>query len=192
LFGKRVYNQMERDISPASETFNLLPMTLPDDATGALPPSLDLSLLILHSYRRITRHQIVPAGLDDVQAARWLYEDAPFCVLAHDLSADPCFIYANKAAQRCFEYSWAAFTALPSRLSAEAPDRAERQMLLDRVAHNGFADGYRGLRVSRSGRRFFIEDGTVWQLLDKTGGLHGQGAMFPRWTDAATGRESPA
>jgi hypothetical protein len=167
-------------------------MDMLDDATGATPPSLDVSMIILESYRRIVGQQLVPTRLDAAQAVRWLYEAAPFCVLAHDTSADPCFIYANKAAQRCFEYPWAEFTALPSRLSAEAPDRTERQTLLDRVARDGFAGCYRGLRVSRSGRRFFIEDGTVWQLLDSRGGLHGQGAMFPRWHDAASGPERPA
>ncbi len=163
-----------------------------DEATGAMPPNLDVSMIVLDSYRRIVGHQLVPARLDAGQASRWLYEDAPFCVLAHDASADPRFIYANKAAQRCFEYSWAEFTALPFRLSAAAPDRTERQTLLDRVARDGFADGYTGLRISRSGRQFFIEDGTVWQLTDERGGLHGQGAMFPRWSDAPTGPECPA
>ncbi len=167
-------------------------MYMLDNATGAMPPTLDVSMIVLDSYRRIVGHQLVPAGLDAAQAACWLYEDAPFCVLAHDTSADPCFIYANKAAQRCFEYPWSEFMGLPSRLSAEAPNRAERQGLLDRVARDGFADGYRGLRISRSGRRFFIENGTVWQLMDTQGVSHGQGAMIPRWRDAAVAPERPA
>ena len=51
--------------------------------------------------------------MQDVEAAaRWLYEDAPFCVVAHNTDEDPRFIYANKAAQHCFEYSWAEMTAL--------------------------------------------------------------------------------
>jgi len=157
------------------------------DAVRNSPPIDTVSAVLLESYRRIVGKPLVPVGLDDAQAARWLYEDAPFCILAHDTAADPQFIYANRAAQRCFEYSWAEFTTLPSRLSAEAPNRAGRQDLLDRVARDGFADGYRGLRISRSGRRFFIEDGTVWQLVDHRGGVHGQGAMFPRWQDAAGG-----
>ena len=118
-----------------------------------------------------------------VEAAGWLYEAAPFCVLAHDTAADPVFTYANRAAQRCFEYSWAEFTALPSRLSAEAPDRDARQHLLDQVSRQGYASGYRGVRVARSGRRFWIEDGTVWQLIDAAGVVHGQAATFPRWRD---------
>ena len=143
-----------------------------------------LARLILDSHARLTGKPLVPADTGGLDAARWLYEAATFCVLAHDTAADPRFVYANRAAQRCFEYSWDEFRHLPSRLSAEAPDRDERQRLLDQVARQGFASGYRGLRVARSGRRFWIEDGTVWQLLDAEGVARGQAACFPRWRDA--------
>ncbi len=127
--------------------------------------------------------------MGDIEAVGWLYDAAPFCVLAHDTASDPRFVYANAAAQRCFEYSWAEFITLPSRLSAEAPDRTERQNLLDQVARQGYASGYRGLRISRSGRRFWIEDGTVWQMTDAGGTVHGQAAVFPRWQNVvADGR----
>ena len=158
------------------------------DSRGAVTrdvPPVALSALLIASYARLVGRALVPAGFGARGAAHWLYEDAPFCVLAHDTAQDPRFVYANKAAQICFEYSWAAFTALPSRLSAEAPDRAERQALLDRVSRDGFATGYAGLRISGSGRRFWIEQGIVWQIIDDDGVLHGQGAMFPRWRDAA-------
>ena len=92
--------------------------------------------------------------------------------------------FANRAAQACFEYSWDELTALPSRLSAEAPNRQERQALLDKVAAQGYATGYRGLRIARSGRRFWIEDGIVWQLIDAAGVLQGQAATFSSWRDA--------
>ncbi len=160
----------------ADETENARPGTL---------PYLGLSVILFESYRRVVGKSLVPGDLNDVEAALWLYEDAPCCVVAHNTEADPRFIYANKAAQRRFEYSWSEFTALPSRLSAEEPNRTERQHLLSRVARDGFADRYKGLRISRSGRRFFIEDGTVWQLTDSRGVLHGQGAMFPTSRDLA-------
>ena len=149
-------------------------------------PTTDPTLprLILGSYERLIGVSLVPANVGRGEAVRWLYEAAPFCVLAHDTAADPVFTYANQAAQRCFEYSWAEFLALPSRLSAEAPDRAERQRLFDQVSRRRFASGYRGLRVARSGRRFWIEDGTVWQLIDADGAVQGEAAVFPRWRDA--------
>ena len=113
----------------------------------------------------------------------WLYREAPFAVLAHNKDSDPRFIYANRTAQRCFEYSRAELIALPSRLSAEAPNRAERQRLLDAVNRDGYISGYRGLRIAKSGRRFWIEDGVVWQLIDAHGIYRGQAAMFATWTE---------
>jgi hypothetical protein len=75
-------------------------------------------------------------------------------------------------------------TRLPSRLSAEAPNRAERQGLIEAVARDGYATGYRGLRIAKSGRRFWIEDVTMWQLADATGVVRGQAATYRRWQDA--------
>jgi hypothetical protein len=117
------------------------------------------------------------------QDAAWLYSDAPFAVLAHNTDADPVFTYANRAAQSCFEYKWDEFVTIPSRLSAEAPNRDERQRLLDAVARNGFIDNYRGLRIAKSGRRFWIEGGIVWELRDENGQRRGQAALFMSWTD---------
>ena len=158
-------------------------MSTDNPGPGSTRPDAAVSAIVLESFARVVGRPLVPAGLEGGQAVRWLYEDAPFCVLAHDTAADPRFVYANRAAQRRFEYSWTEFAGLPSRLSAEAPNRAERQAFLDTVARDGFTDGYKGLRVSRSGRRFFIKDATVWQLVDGRGVLHGQGAMFAAWQD---------
>jgi hypothetical protein len=106
--------------------------------------------LLTGSYARLVGATLVPEGAD----ANWLYRDAPFIVLAHGTDPDPNFIYANKAAQACFGYSWQEFLGLPSRLSAEPADQAERQKLLDQVAQNGFLAGYSGIRVAKSGRAF--------------------------------------
>ncbi|MCB8881158.1 MEKHLA domain-containing protein [Acidisoma cellulosilytica] len=152
------------------------------ETAGEVPP-LAFSALLLASFHRLLGRSLVSEDLSVIAAAHWLYADAPFCVLAHNTAPDPCFIYANKAAQACFEYGWDKFTTLPSRLSAEAPDRAERQSLLDRVTRDGFATGYAGTRISGSGRRFRIEEGIVWQIKDDEGHLRGQGAMFPHWQD---------
>lgn len=138
--------------------------------------------LAVNSYRRLIGVElpfIVP-GAD----ASWLYAEAPVCVLAHSTELDPRFIYANQRAQDVFEYSWDEFVALPSRLSAEATEREERQRLLDAVARDGFATGHSGIRIAKSGRRFWIEDCTLWQLRDKDATLHGLAAWFARWRDA--------
>ena len=135
--------------------------------------------LLTGSYARLVG---TPLVLPD-QDADWLYRVAPFVVLAHSTAPDPKFIYANKAAQACFGYSWEEFLALPSRLSAEPVDWAERQALLEKVTRDGFLSGYRGVRVAKSGRRIIIDDGIVWELVDSAGIRHGQAATFGSWRD---------
>lgn len=144
---------------------------------------LDFFDLLSQSYFRFTKKSLVPEERDASVAARWLYEEAPFCLLAHNTDADPRFIYANRTAQACFEYNWDEFTALRSRFSAEAPDREERQRLLDAANRDGYITEYRGLRVAKSGKRFWVDHVTLWQLIDETGRLHGQAALIPYWHD---------
>lgn len=152
------------------------------DFTQATDLSRDRAFfdLLTRSYARLLGRPLVPVE----HGPEWLYRDAPFVVLAHDTAADPRFVYANRAAQACFGYSWEEFVGLPSRLSAEAPERSERQRLLDAVARDGYIGDYRGLRVAKSGRRFWIDKAIVWQLDDAAGRCHGQAATFSAWRDA--------
>ena len=139
--------------------------------------------LLADSYARLLGQSLVPPDLPVADATEWLYESAPFAVLAHNTDPDPVFIYGNKAAQRRFEYTWDEITRLPSRLSAEAPNREERQRFLERVQRFGYESGYQGVRITKSGRRFMIEEATLWQLLDANGKLHGQAVVIPRTRD---------
>ncbi len=146
------------------------------DERGADPELFDL---ITGSFARLVGKSLVSEG----EGPQWLYHDAPFAVLAHNTDPDPRFVYANHTAQTCFGYPWREFIGMPSRLSAEAPERAERQKLLDAVARDGFISDYKGVRISKSGRRFRIERAIVWQLMDREGRLHGQAAAFTEWKD---------
>lgn len=159
-------------------------------AAMGVPEKIDLRLdenfaaLLAGSFLRLVgRHLGEGEGEGEGEGAAWLYAEAPFCLLAHDGADDPCFIYANAAAQNCFGYSWDEFVGLPSRLSAEAPERGERERLLEAVRGQGFIADYRGVRVTKTGRRFLIEQAVVWELLDEAGKRHGQAAMF--WPPAA-------
>jgi len=143
-----------------------------------LPYSPSLVERLLASHLTLTSQPLVPAHVAADQTARWLYEDAPFAVLAHDTQADPRFVYANLHAQRCFERAWSELVGMPSRLSAELPAQAERAAALAQVAQKGFATGYRGVRIAKSGRRFWIEQGTLWNVLDESGAHIGQAACF--------------
>jgi PAS domain S-box-containing protein len=136
--------------------------------------------LLQESHLRLVGTSLIPNTENSSNSACWLYE-ASFCVLAHNTEPDPCIIYVNKAAQRCFGYTWDEFTALRSRLTAEFPDREKRQQLLDLVNLKGFIKNYSGQRITKSGQRFWIENGTIWNLTDRNGILHGQAATFEKW-----------
>jgi len=102
-------------------------------------------------------------------------------VLSHNAAPDPILTYGNLKALELFELSWEELAQMPSRLTAEAPDRAERARLLAAVAARGFIDDYSGVRISRTGQRFRIERATVWNLTDDAGQLCGQAATFRTW-----------
>ncbi|MFD3454564.1 MEKHLA domain-containing protein [Streptomyces sp. NPDC058691] len=142
--------------------------------------------LILESHHRLVGVGLCPpVWSSEAEAAAWLYEDAPFGLLVHDTSADPRFVYANRTAQRCFGYSREEFVGLPSRLSAAPGDQEDREALLTAVDDRGYADGYRGLRLRNDGRKFWIEDVCMWNLVDADGKRHGQAAVFGSWSDAS-------
>lgn len=112
--------------------------------------------------------------------ARRVFE-APFVLVSHGTEPDPILNYGNRAALELWEMTWEELTRTPSRLTAEAPERAERARLLDAVARHGFIDDYSGVRISRTGRRFRIHRATVWQLLSEDDLVCGQAAMFDQW-----------
>jgi PAS domain S-box-containing protein len=141
--------------------------------------------LLAGSHARVVGRPLMEEAVPAGTLSEWLYEHAPFVLLAHDTSDDPCFVYANLAAQRRFGYSWDEFVGMPSRLSAEAPEREERERFMSSVREKGFVDDYRGVRITKSGERFWIQDATVWNLLDADGVVRGQAARVPRWTGVA-------
>lgn len=130
--------------------------------------------LISSSFEELLRRPLVASGGEPV-AALWT---APFPVVAHGTEPDPIFFFGNRAALEAFECDVESFTRMPSRLSAEAPHRDERQRMLERVSCEGFVDDVAGVRISATGRRFPIASGIVWNLIDRRGVRQGQAATF--------------
>jgi hypothetical protein len=128
---------------------------------------------IARSFARLLGRPLITGG--DTVEALW---EAPDPIVAHGTEDDPVFFFGNRAALTAFECDVAAFTAMPSRLSAEAPLRAERQALMQRVATQGFVDDYRGVRISAKGTRFRMTSGVVWNVSDDAGERVGQAATF--------------
>lgn len=134
------------------------------------------------SFHRYTGQHLVPKTGTEEDIARSLYK-APLVVLSHNFNHDDViFDYANEAAQKLWEYSWEEFIQLPSRLSAEADSVEARQKALSQAEQNGYISGYSGIRISKSGKRFRIQDVVIWNLEDENGRKTGQAACFPTWT----------
>jgi hypothetical protein len=143
------------------------------------PPLVAHVECLARSLKHFALRDLFP-GLDGVNLARALAE-APFIVVSHGTQPDPILNYGNRAALKLWEMAWEEFTRTPSRLTAEAPERAERELLLAAVTKRGFIDDYSGIRISKSGRRFRVFQATVWNLVTEQGAPCGQAAMFDRW-----------
>ena len=71
---------------------------------------------------------------------------------------------------------------MPSRETAEPDAREVREAFMADVRARGITTSYTGVRVSKSGRRFLLENATVWNITDDEGRLLGQAATFAAWT----------
>lgn len=149
-----------------------------DEARRLLTASAGPRLaLVAESFRRLTGRPL----LGEVPVSAEALWAAPMVILAHGTEPDPIFFYGDRLALELFEVTAEQLLRTPSRLSAEAPDRAERTRLLDQVSRRGVIEDYAGVRVSAAGRRFRIEQACVWNLIDDAGAIHGQAAAFDRW-----------
>lgn len=115
------------------------------------------------------------------QEQAWRLFVAPRVVVAHGTEADPLLNYGNRLALELWELDIPALLRTASRLTAEPMHRDERANLLARTRRDGFVDDYRGIRISQSGKRFYIERACVWNLINDQGKLVGQAATFEDW-----------
>ncbi len=132
------------------------------------------------SYRHWTGRDLLSPDLDP-HAAIAALDAADFAVVSHGIQNDPVFNYGNRTALALFEMTWAEFTVLPSRLSAEPMQQIDRDRLLQQVTLRGYIDDYTGVRISKHGNRLLIRNATVWNILNETGAYAGQAALLREW-----------
>lgn len=137
--------------------------------------------LLLDSYRRWTGHDLIERGGSEADQAKTLFE-VPFVIVSHDNEADPILNYGNRVALALWAMEWKEFSRTPSRQTAEPDARAERERMLAAADASGYFADYRGVRISKTGRRFLVEDAIVWNLVDRDGRKRGQAATFSKWT----------
>ncbi len=143
-------------------------------------PVIRQSRLILDSHLRATGEALLPASGSDAKDADALYA-APFVIASTNADPDPILTYGNAAALRLWNMPWETFTRTPGRMTAEAPERSERERFLNEVRQKGFIRNYSGVRVTADGRRFRISEALVWNLTDAAGNYLGQAVRFDRW-----------
>lgn len=136
---------------------------------------------VVRSYAALTGRELLRHSSDAREVSRQLYY-APFVVVSHGTEDDPILNYGNEAALRLWERAWKEFVTIPSRLTAEPPNREERARLLEQVRARGFIDDYSGVRISSTGKRFRIHRATVWNVFDENNKPCGQAATFSEWT----------
>lgn len=135
---------------------------------------------LLDSYRRWLGSDLIARDGSPIEQSRLLFE-AGFVVVSHGRQADPILNYGNQTALELWEMDIAALTCTPSRLTAEPQHRDERARLLERTTRHGYVDDYQGVRISSTGKRFFIERAVVWNVVDEQGQHIGQAATFSEW-----------
>jgi MEKHLA domain len=134
---------------------------------------------ILHSYQHWTGESLFDLSASPEEIAQNLF-DAPFIVISHGTEPDPIFNYGNSRALELWELSWEDFTRMPSRQSTEATEQEDRQNLLEEGAVKGLKK-FPGIRISSTGKRFYIENITLWNVLGENQQQCGQAALFWKW-----------
>lgn len=149
------------------------------------PPWMDQTIVqwtqrLLDSYRHWMGTELLERIGDPELQAHALFE-SPVVVVSHGLQTDPVLNYGNRMALKLWEMTWEQLIETPSRLTAEPVNRAEREWMLEQARVRGYLDTYRGVRISRSGRRFLVEGAVIWNVLDAHGQQIGQAATFAHW-----------
>jgi hypothetical protein len=135
---------------------------------------------VAESFAHVTgKSFIAEAGLDPNALGQSAWA-GNFALLTHRGDASATLNYGNQFALKLWEMDWTQFTATPSGDTAPRNAVAARDLLMEKVAKDNFVTGYQGERISRHGRRFLIEDVTIWRLLEG-GDAFGMAAFFRRF-----------
>lgn len=132
---------------------------------------------LIRSYEHWTGQPLVAPGNETESAIR-LFEH-PALVLS--LAEGTTYNYANRTAMNLFERDWKQITNMEGDESAEPHLRQERRERLREALARGCVRGYSNVRISAHGRRFRLEDGTLFAVLDEAGNSCGVAAVISRW-----------
>jgi len=142
-----------------------------------------LAKLLLQSHQKAFSRSLIAAAQQG-HPKRLLCQNLFACgfpVLAHGTEQDPKLSYANAAALQLWDSRWDELIGMPSRLTAPNSEQAERSNALGQAKRLDAVQNYRGIRISRKGRRFMINKARIWTLWDAKERVCGQAACFGDW-----------
>ena len=135
--------------------------------------------IVADSFERLVgRPLVVPETGQSLADAMW---NAPAAIVSHGVHDDPILNYGNRTALNLWRLDWETFTSTHSRQTTEPMHRGERARTLAEVAANSYVTDYTGVRITGAGRRFFIREAIIWNLLDENDIPYGQAATFDTW-----------
>lgn len=135
-----------------------------------LPKTQEWFQNILFSYRKIFK---VALNLED---------DHYYLVSHAFIRSEAILVYGNANALSLWEMSIEDFRGTPSKYTAEEDLRSEREKMLKIAAQQNYYQGYHGVRISATGKRFYIKDVCVFNVFDiqKPNSVVGQAALFKK------------
>ncbi len=144
------------------------------------PEIIRWSQILIENFNQLLDKDLIAPVNTPEQLAQTLF-NAPFVVVSHGTQADPILNYGNQMALQLWSISWNELVTTPSRLTAEPVNQYVRAQMLEQAAKQGYIDNYQGIRISRTGQRFLIEQAIIWNLTDEFGKKCGQAATFSDW-----------
>jgi hypothetical protein len=159
--------------------------------TNTIKPPWQQEAIILHTQRLLCSYQhwtgklLFSLDTPPEELAEHLFT-APFIIISHGMEEDPIYNYGNAQALNLWEISWEDFLKMPSRKSVGEVEEGHeeirlRQLLLDEAVAKGFVENYSGIRASTTGKRFQIDNVTLWTVLNEDKQRCGHAAMFSKW-----------
>ncbi len=146
-----------------------------------IPAVIQWAQTLLNAYATLLHRELISREGSPLEQSQRLFH-SPFVVASHGTEEDPILNYGNQTALDLWEMTWKQFTETPSRLTAEPMNREERARMLHQATTRGVITDYHGVRISRTGRRFMVNNATVWNILTPDGKRLGQAATFSDWT----------
>ncbi len=144
------------------------------------PSLLQWCQYLLDSYVYWLNHDLILRKGSQYEQAELLFNSA-FVVVSHGTQNDPILNYGNRVALSLWEMTLQQFTQTPSRLTAEPVNREERARMLSQAREHGYISDYCGVRISHSGKRFYVDQAVIWNVFKPDGTMLGQAAKFSKW-----------